>query len=122
MKRFLLSYKFICFISALIEVRVHDSTIRETWQKHGIVPKPQPLLTQQNTKARLTFTKKKKILMILKTYGKIFCGLTGQKLCGRPLIKTKTKVSERPNSSPDFNLIHLKQAENTVSQIPAQGC
>ncbi len=46
---------------ASIKVSVHDSTIRKRLGKnsiHGRVPRQKPLLTKNNTKARLTFAKK----------------------------------------------------------------
>ncbi len=46
---------------ASINISVHDSTIRKRLGKNGIhgrAPRQKPLLTKNNTKARLTFAKK----------------------------------------------------------------
>ncbi len=56
---------------ASIKVSVHDSTIRKRLAKnsiHGRVPRQKLLLTKKNTKAHLTFCKKKNILIIPKTF------------------------------------------------------
>ncbi len=66
---------------ASIKVSIHDSTIIKRLGKnsiHGRVPRQKPLLTKNNTKARLTFAKK--YLDYPKTFGQIFCGLMRQKL------------------------------------------
>ncbi len=65
---------------ASIKVSVHDSTIRKRLGKnvHGRVSRQKALLTKKNTKAHLTFAKK--ILIITKTFGQIFCGLMRKKL------------------------------------------
>ncbi len=65
---------------ASINISVHDSTIRKRLGKNGIhgrAPRQKPLLTKNNTKARLTFAKK---YLIPKDFGQIFCGLMRQKL------------------------------------------
>ncbi len=66
---------------ASIKVSVHDSTIRKRLGKNGIhgrVPRQKLLLTKNNTKTCLKLAKKK-ILIIPKTFGQIFCGLMRQK-------------------------------------------
>ena len=67
---------------ASVKVSVHDSTLRKRLGKNGIhgrVPRQKPLLTKKNINAFLTFGKKN-FFMIPKTFEKIFCGLTRQKL------------------------------------------
>uniref|UniRef100_A0A803KDU4 Transposase n=1 Tax=Xenopus tropicalis TaxID=8364 RepID=A0A803KDU4_XENTR len=67
---------------ASIKVSVHDSTIRKRLGKnglHGRFPRRKPLLSKKNIMARLNFAKKN-ISMIAKTFGKIPCGPTRQKL------------------------------------------
>ncbi len=63
---------------ASVKVSVHDSTIRKRLGKnglHGRVPRRKPLLSK-----KLISVLPENILMIPKTFGKILCGLTRQKL------------------------------------------
>ncbi len=65
---------------ASVKVSVHDSTIRKRLGKnglHGRVPRRKPLLSKKN---KLVSVLPENILMIPKTFGKILCGLTRQKL------------------------------------------
>ncbi len=60
--------------------KLHDSTTRKEMGKNGIhgrVPRQKPLLTKNNTKARLTFARN--ILIIPNTFVQIFCGLMRQR-------------------------------------------
>ncbi|KAK3538352.1 hypothetical protein QTP70_035208 [Hemibagrus guttatus] len=66
---------------ASVKVSVHDSTLRKRLGKNGLrgrVPRQKPLLSKKNIKALLSFARKH--LDDPKTFGKILCGLTRQKL------------------------------------------